>query len=82
MNKSLDNLLNVGDTVITKTFLGTSRYPITRVTKTLAFSKRESDGFEYTFKRKISWNMSHPLDVWSRTDYSVERNPTNTGDKQ
>ncbi|TNC80845.1 MAG: hypothetical protein C9356_12025 [Oleiphilus sp.] len=65
------NLLKVGDILVTKTFMGTHKYPITRVTKTLAKSKRKSDGYEYTFKREISDNMSHPCEQWSTTEYNV-----------
>lgn len=65
-------LLNVGDVLIVKNFLGTSRLKITRVTKTLAKSKRD-DGYEHTFKREISGNMSHPYQPHSCTKYTVER---------
>lgn len=71
----MDNskLLNVGDVLIVKTIFGSSRFTITRVTKTLALSKRESDGYEYKFKRNISYNMSHPKEYWSTTKYTVEK---------
>ena len=65
-------LVNVGDTIITKTFMGKSRYPITRVTKTLAMSKRKTDGFEHKFKRQISHSMAHPYSQWNITEYMVE----------
>jgi hypothetical protein len=67
------NLLSVGDTLITNTFLGSTRFPITRVTKKLALSKRESDGYEHKFKRNISINMSHPNVTYSSTEYFVIR---------
>jgi hypothetical protein len=61
----------VGDTIITSTCFGESRFLITRVTKTLAMSKRESDGYEYKFKRRISYDMAHPRERWSTTNYKV-----------
>ena len=64
-------LLEVGDKVVIENFLGRSVFPITRVTKTLALSKRESDGYEYKFKREISHNMSYPKDIWSNNTYNV-----------
>jgi hypothetical protein len=67
-------LLNIGDTVITKSFLGETRFPITRVTKTLAISKRAT--YEHRFKREISHNMSHPYEQYCCVDYRVE-----TGEK-
>jgi len=66
--------VEVGDVLITKTYLGETRYPITRITKTLAKSKRERDGFEYTFKREISYNMSHPYSPYCAVEYTVEKN--------
>lgn len=68
----MSDLVNVGDVIICKTDFGTKKYPVTRVTKTLAMSIRD-DGFEYRFKRKISSNMAHPYVEWSRNRYSVER---------
>ena len=68
-----ERLLEVGDILITETFLGKNRFPITRVTKTLAKSRRDSDGFEQSFKREISFNMSHPYQQWNTVTYSVER---------
>jgi len=70
MNKR--ELLEVGDVLVIKNWLRTSEYLITRVTKTLAFSKRASDGFEHSFKRKISWDMSHPHIKWNTNEYSVK----------
>ena len=68
-------LLNVGDTVITSSFLGDNRFPITRVTKTLAFSKLAT--YEHSFKREISHNMSHPYQAYCCVNYKVE-----TGEQQ
>ena len=68
-------LLSVGDFLETKHAFGGSRYKITRVTKTLALSKRE-DGFEHRFTRSVSFNMSKPCDVWSMTRYkAITNNP-------
>lgn len=69
----LNDLLCVGDKLIAETCFGKNVYTITRVTKTLAFSKRDDDGYEYTFKRKISWDMGHPRQKWNTTKYSVEK---------
>ena len=69
----MSDLLEVGDTVITKTCFGENRFKITRVTKTLAKSKRGSDGYEHTFKRRISSSMAHPEQSYSLVRYSVER---------
>lgn len=52
--------LEVGDILEVSNVFGASRYLITRVTKTLAMSKRAEDGYEHKFKREISSNMSHP----------------------
>ncbi len=65
------DVLNVGDTLITTTCFGSNRFEITRVTKTLAISKRK-DGYETKFKRFISSNMSHPTERWNTVKYSVE----------
>ena len=53
-------LINIGDTLLVDTRLSKNAYKITRVTKTLAMSKRESDGYEHVFKRVISCDMAHP----------------------
>lgn len=66
-------LLVVGDKLNLETAFGINWYKITRVTKTLAFSKRESDGYEYKFKREIGVNMSHPYQQWNTVKYTVER---------
>ena len=47
----MSDLLEVGDTVVVENYLVRSEYKITRVTKTLALSKRESDGYEHRFYR-------------------------------
>ena len=67
----MSELVEKGDTIQTKTFLGTSNFKITRVTKTLAISARKGDGYEYKFKRDISANMSHPHERWGLVQYKV-----------
>ena len=69
---SADNLLQVGDKLHLETFMGANWYKITRVTKTLAISKRKSDGHEYKFKRHISCNMAQPYRQWNTVKYTVE----------
>ena len=65
-----EEYLEVGDTLVTKTFMGSIHFTITRVTKTLAKSKRK-DGYEYTFKRRISNHMSYPSQAYDPTTYYV-----------
>jgi len=67
----MSGFVEVGDVIQTTSFIGTSDFPITRVTKTLAFSKRKSDGHEYTFKRLISHDMNHPYQQWSTISFAV-----------
>ena len=68
----MSELVNIGDTIVVIGPLGNKNsYPVTRVTKTLAMSKRKSDGYEYRFKRVISWDMSHPYEEWNRIKYTV-----------
>ena len=67
-----DNLVNVGDKIYINSGMGMNWFIITRVTKTLAMSKR-SDGYEYKFKRLISRNMSHPHQAWTLHSFKVER---------
>lgn len=59
--KELDDgqMVEVNDTVVVSTVFGYKQFKITRVTKKLAVSKRES-GYEHKFKRVVSFNMSHP----------------------
>lgn len=47
----MSGLLEIGDIVIVENYLVRSEYKITRVTKTLALSKRASDGYEHRFYR-------------------------------
>ena len=64
--------LEVGDKVTTTNCFQRSEYVISRVTKTLAKSRR-ADGYEHTFKRHISGNMSHPSQSYCLTRYAVEK---------
>ena len=67
-----NRMLEVGDVVITETMVGKREYPITRVTKTLAKSRRDAS-YEHTFKREIGFNMGHPSEKWTTTKYEVRR---------
>ena len=40
-------------------------------------SKRESDGYEHKFKRRVSWDMTHPKQDWNTTEYKVMRSDSN-----
>jgi len=73
----MKELLEVGDLLITKAYLGDNEFKITRVTKYLAMSKRESDGYEHKFKREISCNMSHPVNRYSTVVYEANKNVLN-----
>ena len=73
MIKITKGITQIGDVILAETNLSCQQYKITRVSKTLAFSKRKSDGYEYTFKRKISLSMIHPYRQWSTTKYTVFR---------
>lgn len=64
-------LLEVGDVLTVQDALRTVKYKITRVTKTLAFSKQS--GWEAVFKRGISLNMSHPSSPYDNKTYEVEK---------
>ncbi len=66
-------LLEVGDKLIIENCFGCNWFRITRVTKTLAISKRRSDGFEFRFKREIELSMAHPRRAFDTSKYTVER---------
>lgn len=63
-------MLEVGDTLLVENFTGRYKYLITRVTKTLAMSKR-SDGYEQAFKRAVTSDMSHPAIKHNSNKYTV-----------
>ena len=68
----MTELVEVGDAIQIRTLFGQEKkYTITRVTKTLAISLRDSDGYEYKFKRLIGCDMAHPYQAWNRTEYKV-----------
>lgn len=73
----MSDLVEVGDTIVEKTILNEHKHLITRVTKTLAFSKRKSDGHEYKFKRLISNAMAHPYYAFDSRTHKVIRNEQN-----
>lgn len=66
-------LVEVGDIILIKTTFGSHKRLITRVTKAAALSLRESDGYEYTYQRKVSWDMGKPKERWNTTEYTVFR---------
>jgi hypothetical protein len=68
----MGNLLEVGDTVIVENALVTSKYKITRVTKTLALSKRPSDGYEHRFYRDTkNKGVAYYKDRFDQNTYSI-----------
>jgi len=64
-------LVEIGDEIVTIQQGGMSTFTITRVTDTLAYSKKESSGSEDVFKRKISDNMGHPIQRFNVAKYIV-----------
>lgn len=69
----MTDLVQVGDTIVVDTGLGVHHYPVTRVTKTLALSLRESDGYEHRFQRVISSDMNYPKVKWNQQRFRVIR---------
>lgn len=67
----MSELVDVGDIITTSNWAGSTAFLITRVTKTLAMSRRASDGYEHRFKRVISRDMSHPHHQYNTTKYEV-----------
>ena len=68
-----DGLVDVGDVIQIESFVGKVAMHITRVTKTLALSKRESDGYEHKYKRVISRSMATPYIPYNTNTYRVYR---------
>ena len=66
-------LVEVGDIILIKTAFGSHKRLITRVTNTSSLSLRESDGYEYTYQREVSWDMGKPKEGWNTLDYTVFR---------
>lgn len=72
-----EGMVEPGDVIVVKTFLGENNYPITRVTKTLAISRKKNiigDWIDHRFKRVVSLNMCHPADSFNVNQYTVFRN--------
>ena len=76
-----NELLEVGDTLITRSCFGDCCFLITRVTKNLAKSLCQDDGYEHTFKRHIGLDMAHPKERSDTLEYIVKRKKTNHTDK-
>lgn len=70
-NRERGDIVQVGDLLLTTTAFGSSSFRITRTTKTLCFSKREEDGYEYKWSRVVSGDMSKPYQKWSTASYEV-----------
>ena len=68
----MTDLLEIGDIVVVGTMLGKSEYKITRVTKTLALSKRPSDGYEHRFYRDTkNKGVAYHKSRFDQTTYSI-----------
>jgi len=63
-------LVEIGDNIFIKQPGSMSTFTITRVTDTLAYSKK-SGGSEDVFKREISDNMGHPVQRFNVAEYIV-----------
>lgn len=73
----MSGLLEVGDIVIVENYLSRSEYRITRVTKTLALSKRASDGYEHRFYRDAkNKGVAYPKRRFDQNTYSIIKNST------
>ena len=64
-------MVEKGDKLITTTAFGSSSFEITRVTKTLCFSEREEDKYEFKWRRDVSSAMCYPYRQWNTTSYIV-----------
>lgn len=69
--REITDLLEIGDIVIVENALVTSKYKITRVTKTLALSKRESDGYEHRFYRDTKKGVAYQKHRFDQNTYSI-----------
>ena len=69
----MSKLIEVGDSVLVDNGLSRHVYKITRVTKTLALSKRADDGYEHRFNRDPSKGISYPRERRGMTRYSIIR---------
>lgn len=69
----MSKLIEVGDSVVVDNGLTRHIYKITRVTKTLALSKRADDGYEHRFNRDPTKGIPYPRERWSMTKYTLIR---------
>lgn len=69
----MSKLIEVGDSVVVDNGLTRHIYKITRVTKTLALSKRDDDGYEHRFNRDPSKGIAYPRERYSMTSYTIIR---------
>lgn len=68
----MSDLLEVGDIVVVENVYGKNEYKITRVTKTLALSRRESDGYEHRFYRGTEKKgAAYPKRRFDKNTYSI-----------
>ena len=67
----MSELLEVGDVVIVENCFWRLEYKITRVTKTLAFSKHASDGYEHRFYRDIEKGVAYYKSRFDKNTYSI-----------
>ena len=68
----MTDLLEVGDTVIVENAFVKSKYKITRVTKTLALSRLNSEGSERRFYRDTKKKgVAYPKRKFDKNTYSI-----------
>ena len=68
----MTDLLEVGDTVVVENVYGKHEYKITRVTKTLALSKLNSEGSERRFYRDTKKKgVAYPKRRFDKNTYSI-----------
>lgn len=66
------DLLEIGDIVVVSNAFTRYECEITRVTKTLALSKREEDGYEHRFYRDIkNKGVEYPKSRFSQNTYRI-----------
>lgn len=65
--------VEVGDLIVTESGIHKSVFEITRVTKTMALSKRKDDNYELRFQRNISNHMHCPQQEYPLTHHTVLR---------
>lgn len=68
----MSDLLEIGDVVIVENWFARSEYKITRVTKTLALSKRASDDYEHRFYRDTkNKGVAYPKSRFDQNTYNI-----------